>query len=135
MTDIGDPKAGLMNIGQEVKPPYAVLPDPSSLFLTRSRRFEALAPEHELAPYLWFLAAVTRAQHEILRGLPQASLPHVSAGVLEDEQDPPDSRMVRSGDSPIAPMDPLGSRWGLWRGWLGATRADALLHPESPGAP
>jgi FdhE protein len=76
MTDIGGPKAGLMNIGQEAKPPYAVLPDASSLFLTRSRRFEALAaPEHELGPYLWFLAAVTRAQRR-----PQP----VPAGVLRD---------------------------------------------------
>jgi FdhE protein len=75
MTDIGGPKPGPMNIGEEARPPYVVLPDASSLFQTRSRRFEALAPKHELEPYLWFLAAVTHAQHDIMRGLPRPSLP------------------------------------------------------------
>ena len=37
-----------MNIGEEAKPPFAVLPDPSSLFLNRSKRLAALAPGHEL---------------------------------------------------------------------------------------
>ncbi len=75
MTDTSGPKPGLMNIGEEAKPPYAVLADASSLFQTRSRRFEALAPKHELEPYLWFLAAVTYAQHDIMSGLPRPSLP------------------------------------------------------------
>ena len=33
MSEVGGPKLGLMNIGEEAKPPFAVLPDPSSLFL------------------------------------------------------------------------------------------------------
>ena len=49
MSEVGAPKQGLMNIGEEAKPPFAVLPDPSSLFLNRSKRLAALAPGHELA--------------------------------------------------------------------------------------
>ena len=54
MSEVGGPKLGLMNIGEEAKPPFAVLPDPSSLFLNRSKRLAALAPKHELEPYLRF---------------------------------------------------------------------------------
>ena len=28
MSEVGAPKQGLMNIGEEAKPPFAVLPDP-----------------------------------------------------------------------------------------------------------
>ena len=66
MSEVGAPKQGLMNIGEEAKPPFAVLPDPSSLFLGRSKRLAALAPGHELAPYLIFLSQLTRAQHEMI---------------------------------------------------------------------
>jgi FdhE protein len=75
MSDAGGPKVGLMNIGEEAKPPFAVLPDPVSIFLNRSKRFAALAPQHELQPYLEFLARLTRTQHDIQEGLPAASLP------------------------------------------------------------
>jgi FdhE protein len=75
MSEVGGPKPGLMNIGEEAKPPFAVLPDPASLFLTRAKRFAALAPGHELGPYLGFLARLTRAQHDIQQALPAASLP------------------------------------------------------------
>ena len=44
-----------------------------SLFLNRSKRLAALAPGHELAPYLTFLAGLTRAQHEIGQDLPPAT--------------------------------------------------------------
>jgi FdhE protein len=64
-----------MNIGEEATPPFAVLPDPFALFLARSMRFEALAPQNELEPYLRFLANLARAQHEILPELPPAVLP------------------------------------------------------------
>lgn len=75
MSQAGDPKRGLMNIGEEAKPPFAVLPDPQTLFLGRSKRLVALAPKHELAPYLSFLASLTRAQHEVLGELPAVTLP------------------------------------------------------------
>ena len=75
MSEVGAPKLGIMNIGEEAKPPFAVLPDPCSLFLTRSERLAALAPGHELAPYLDFLRHLTRAQHEVAQDLPHAALP------------------------------------------------------------
>jgi FdhE protein len=80
MSATGDPgsisKPGTI-LGKEAKPPFAVLADPSVLFLARFRRLAALAPGHELAPYLTFLAALTKAQHDIQEGLPSAKLPPV----------------------------------------------------------
>lgn len=75
MSETSGPKVGLMNIGEEAKPPFAVLPDLASLFLARSERLSALAAGNDLAPYLQFLALVARAQHEMLPTLPQAILP------------------------------------------------------------
>jgi FdhE protein len=74
MSDFTGPP-GPMNIGEEATPPFAVLPVPSSLFLGRARRLAALAPGHELGPYLRFLAAVTQVQHDIEADLPPAVLP------------------------------------------------------------
>ncbi|MDX2203198.1 MAG: formate dehydrogenase accessory protein FdhE [Hyphomicrobiaceae bacterium] len=74
MSDTGAAKGGLTNIGEEAKPPFAVLPDPSSLFLKRSQRFAELAPGHDLEPYLAFLAHLTKAQHDIQSGLHEATL-------------------------------------------------------------
>lgn len=75
MSEVGAPKLGLMNIGEEAKPPFAVLPDLSLVFHNRSKRFAALAPGHKLQPYLEFLARLTQAQHEIQQALPAAILP------------------------------------------------------------
>jgi FdhE protein len=75
VSEVGAPKQGLMNIGEEAKPPFAVLPDPAALFLGRSKRLVALTFGHDLAPYLTFLSGLTRAQHEVAQALPLASLP------------------------------------------------------------
>jgi formate dehydrogenase maturation protein FdhE len=61
VSEIGASKQGLMNIGEEAKPPFAVLAVPTSLFLTHSIRLAALIPKHEFEPYLNFLSALTRA--------------------------------------------------------------------------
>jgi FdhE protein len=74
MTQVESPY-GLRNIGEEAKPPYAVLPDPSTLFLGRSQRLRALAPGHTLEPYLNFAADVTEAQHAVQASLPEPVLP------------------------------------------------------------
>jgi FdhE protein len=71
MTQLG----ALKNIGDEATPPYAVLPDPSTLFLGRSRRARALASGHVLEPYLNFVADLTEAQHDIQSVLPPAAPP------------------------------------------------------------
>jgi FdhE protein len=70
------PKTGTI-LGEVAKPPFAVLPDPLTLFETRSRRLAALAPGHRLEPYLLFLAEVTHAQHDVAHAieLPPALLP------------------------------------------------------------
>jgi FdhE protein len=65
----------MTNIGEQAKPPFAVLPDPSTLFLHRAERLGALAPGHALGPYLDFLAQLVTAQHEIVPGLPPVNLP------------------------------------------------------------
>jgi FdhE protein len=74
MSDATGLRSGSM-LGEAAKPPFAVLPDPPSLFFNRTKRLAALAPGHELAPYLSFLAALTRAQHDIERDLSLATLP------------------------------------------------------------
>src|SRR5262245_9259777 len=74
MSDVTGLRPGNI-LGEAAKPPFAVIADPASLFFNRSNRFAALAPGHQLAPYLSFLAALTRAQHEIGRDLAPASLP------------------------------------------------------------
>ena len=38
MSDTGGPKPGLLTIGEEAKPPFAILPDLSRLFKARSER-------------------------------------------------------------------------------------------------
>jgi FdhE protein len=77
MTQVESPY-GLRNIGEEAKPPYAVLPDPSSLFLGRSQRLRALAPGHTLESYLNFAADVTEVQHAVQASLPEPILPQAS---------------------------------------------------------
>jgi formate dehydrogenase maturation protein FdhE len=39
-------------VGEAVKMPFAVLPHPAALFIRRSKRLAALAPAHDLAPFL-----------------------------------------------------------------------------------
>ncbi len=77
MNGLGAPQ-GLTNIGEEAKPPFAVLPDPSTLFLNRSKRLRTLASGHILEAYLNFVADVTEAQHTIQAALPAAVLPPAS---------------------------------------------------------
>lgn len=66
------------DIGKEAKPPCAVLPEPSTLFIARSKRLRALAHGHTLESYLTFVADVTEAQHGIQANLPAAVLPEAS---------------------------------------------------------
>ena len=125
MSEVGGPKQGLMNIGEEAKPPFAVLPDLSSLFLSRSKRLAALAPDHELAPYLTFLATLTRAQHDIQQDLPQASLPpleHISRA-LEHGMPPLSRTVLEPDDVAHLTIDRLLDRL-----------AGAALPPQTAGA-
>jgi FdhE protein len=62
-------------IGEVSDPPFARLPDPTTLFQTRADRFQALAAGHPLAPYLQFLAGLSSCQHALQEALPAAELP------------------------------------------------------------
>ncbi|HEY0223417.1 MAG TPA: formate dehydrogenase accessory protein FdhE [Pseudolabrys sp.] len=62
-------------IGDIAQPPFARLPDSSVLFATRSQRFRSLAENHQLGPYLLFLAALSECQHRIQEGLPEPDMP------------------------------------------------------------
>jgi len=67
---------GAMNIGEVANAPFAVLPDPGQVFLTRARRLEALAPGHALEGYLRLVGAICSAQNDIVSVLPPVALPH-----------------------------------------------------------
>lgn len=60
-------------------PPFARLPDPASLFKVRAERFDMLARNSDLAPYLLFLRDIAHAQNEIQDGLPFPDLPDAEA--------------------------------------------------------
>jgi FdhE protein len=64
-----------MDIGEVANPPFAVLPDPARVFLRRSERFAALAPGHQIEPYLHLLSQITRAQHDVQATMPTPPLP------------------------------------------------------------
>ena len=57
-------------IGGVPKPPLAFLPEPVKLFQMRGRRFAFLAESNELAPYLRFLAELSRLQARLAVSLP-----------------------------------------------------------------
>ena len=65
MTQIGAPKHEPINIGTEATPPFAVCPDPSTLFQKRAKRFETLAPGHDLVGYLSFIGLLCQFQHHV----------------------------------------------------------------------
>lgn len=83
------------NIGEISAPPFARLPDPTTLFANRAHRLAALAQGHQLAPYLNFLAALAGIQHDIQDGLP--------------EPDPPDQKTLKQArDFGMPPIDRAG---------------------------
>jgi len=62
-------------IGNVATPLFAVLPDPQTVFINRAARLRQLAAEHQLGPYLNFLAGVAEAQHRLQDGLPEPEVP------------------------------------------------------------
>ena len=57
----------------DANPPTVVTPDPATLFARRAARFRQLAPDHQLGPYLRFLADLSDVQHAIQAGLPPSA--------------------------------------------------------------
>ena len=74
MNGLGIPQ-GVKDLGPQATPPYVVLPGPSAIFLTRSKRLRSIAAEHPLAPYLSFVAILAKAQASVQAGLPPAGHP------------------------------------------------------------
>lgn len=109
MSEVGGPKVGVMNIGEEAKPPFAVLPNVSSLFQNRSKRLAALAPGHHLQPYLEFLAQVTCAQHDIVAELPAVAptaLEHIARS-LEHGMPPLSHSTIEPDDTMVITVERL----------------------------
>jgi FdhE protein len=116
MPKTSGPQPGVI-LGEEAKPPFAVLPDPSSLFLNRARRFAALAPAHELGPYLAFLAVLTGAQHAIQTDLPVPALPPLERiGQALEHGMPPIARALHEpDDTALDTLEHLLTRLGCER--------------------
>lgn len=79
-------------IGEVADPPFARLPEPSTLFRLRAQRFAVLSQTHELGPYLRFLAGLCEAQHRAQDGLPEPELP-------------PPERLARAREFGMPPLD------------------------------
>src|SRR3954451_22018031 len=71
----GAPRHDPIPIGDISTPPFARLPEPSTLFRHRAERFAAVALQREVAPYLKFLGDVCRIQDRIQAGLPVPAIP------------------------------------------------------------
>ncbi len=87
-----DPQPDPSLIGGVPRPPLALLPDPVPLFQARARRFAFLADSNELAPYLRFLAELSRLQARLA-----ATLPPV--------EPPSPERIARAADGGMPPID------------------------------
>lgn len=79
MTPQTSPQFQPVHIGEEAKPPVAVLPKPETLFAERAMRFRQLAVDHQLRGYLEFLAGIADCQTKILPDLPPVTLPDQAA--------------------------------------------------------
>lgn len=75
MSEIGAPRHDPVPIGEVATPPFARLPDPTTLFKIRAERLRLLAQTHALAPYLGFLAGLADIQDAIQDGLAAPDVP------------------------------------------------------------
>jgi len=64
-----------IDIGNVAQPPFVRLPDLKKLFERRAARLQMLSPSHSLADYLRFIAALVRAQADVIDRLPAGTLP------------------------------------------------------------
>jgi FdhE protein len=85
-----------VGIAERDKPPFVLLPKPSTLFALRAMRFAKLAPDHQLQPFLTFLGALSRVQDRLARELPPAVLPT-----------PRDQHMRAASGMPVVPREDL----------------------------
>ena len=101
MTQVGAPRHDPIPIGDVATPPFVRLPDPAALFAQRAQRLRALAPGHDLKPYLLFLADLCAVQHGIQDGLTTIELPDRDALARAREYGmPPLDRSRFTSDGP-----------------------------------
>ncbi|MFC7737095.1 formate dehydrogenase accessory protein FdhE [Roseomonas sp. GCM10028921] len=105
-------------IGRLLKPAFAVLPDPPVLFRQRAERFEVLAQEGAMAPYLRFLARLSEVQAELAAELPL--------------QEPIPEQVERARANGMPPLDRAGL---VSDPVLRATISRFLLAMEAVGMP
>ncbi len=86
---------------------FARLPDPVPLFARRAARFRALAPGHDLGPYLDFLAGIATLQAEIQIGLPAPQAPAGASLAATHGMPPLDRTGVGPGPETGALLDRL----------------------------
>ncbi|KAF1689886.1 formate dehydrogenase accessory protein FdhE [Pseudoxanthomonas koreensis] len=97
-----EPQPEPLLIGGVPKPPLALLPDPVALFQGRARRFAFLAENHELAPYLRFLAGLSRLQARLAATLPPTQVPAEAAARAAQAHMPPIDRHALLDDPALA---------------------------------
>jgi len=98
-----DPQPDPTLIGGVPKPPLALLPDPVALFQGRARRFAFLAESNELAPYLRFLASLSRLQARLAATLPALEpVPPATVERAVEAHMPPIDRHALAGDPALA---------------------------------
>lgn len=92
-----------VDIGSVATPPFAVLPDPAPLFARRAARFDTLASrDGGMGAYLAFLAALCRAQHAALAGLPAPRPLDPQAAALAHEHGMPPLGTAGPDEDPAA---------------------------------
>ncbi len=109
-----------VGIAERDKPPFIRLPAPETLFGLRAMRFAALAPGHQLEPYLGFLAALSTAQDEVVHASAPPALP--AAGEL---------RMRAANAMPLLPREELATEPAATAALSGlANRLDGVVMPD-----
>jgi FdhE protein len=74
-TDLPATAFGENTLGEIAESDPVHLPDLATVFSRRAERLNELAPGHELEGFLRMIAALVRAQHAALAGLPPGALP------------------------------------------------------------
>jgi FdhE protein len=123
MSQIATPQHDPISIGDVAKPPFARLPDPSTMFARRAARFRSLAAASTLESYLIFLADLSDVQHRLQDG-------------LAEEADIPADAGVRAQQFAMPPLDrsrfkPDSTFDETWRRLL--TACERVAMPDSAG--
>jgi FdhE protein len=90
-----------VGIAESDKPPFVRPPEPETMFGARAARFRALAPGHQLEPYLLFIAALSQVQAEVAAALPPPRLPS-----------PAEMRVRATNGMPVLPREELAEDAG-----------------------